>query len=115
MKIYRYSLFANEETGLKETIQEFECVEKNATYKIAGRPSTFGGKSTMVKKGEILKVDSMVREMVTPISFYTWYLKGQEEEARKLVFNKIRKAAHDNWRKAEIVINLIIGYPPHPL
>lgn len=96
------------ESGLKESIKEFHCDEKPNSYKVA-KASNFGGKTTMVKKEEILKVDSMVREnLYNTIHAYTWCFEHNLVVAKRLLNAQIREVATRQYKVAQLMYSHFI-------
>lgn len=93
--------------GLKEFFHEYECKRTPAGYKV-DRESNYGGKTTIVKSAEIMKVDSMTVNRVDLISFYTWFLKETDKEAAtKMLWNDIRSLAEQNRKAANLLIEYL--------
>lgn len=90
--IYIVSLYLNS-GGLKEAVKGFEYKESKGGY-IVDRESNFGGKTTRVKKGEILRLDSTITpNLYYVISSYTWCFEKELEVAKTLLFNKVYETA----------------------
>ncbi len=107
MKIHYFSLYLTESTGLKESYREFDCKETDSCY-IVQKESTFGGKTTRVKKSEILQVDSMAREGICDIlQFYTWFLDGYLLDAKQLVKDKMVDVATKQYDKATKLLSYL--------
>lgn len=105
MKIYYVAAMATEEKiETKET--EFEAKESKTLF-IVNKPSNFGGKTTQVKKTDILKIDSMARlGLCSPIHRHTWSLPESLTTAKESVFIELKKAA----KKQAEVSNKILSH-----
>jgi len=108
MKILRMSFTLTKEE-FKSSIREYECKETKGLF-IVDKESSFGGKSTRIKKEDILRVDSMMRtDIFDTIHAYTWYFDGQENQAKTLLTERLtkelskRKNAVDEMLKHKIV------------
>lgn len=100
MKIYHISVSLTE-SGCKLKVSECECEERPTTYRVKAT-SNFGGKTTIVKKSEILKLDSMVRENLHQlIQAYTWCLEGQIDEAKAALIKRVTDVAEKQLEVAK--------------
>jgi hypothetical protein len=94
MTIIRYSVLVST-NGLIESLREFTCKASNTGF-VVNRTSNFGGNTTRVKKEELLRVDSMIRELVSQIQYYTWCLPEDIETAKKIVNERVLSKAIEN-------------------
>lgn len=80
------------EGGLKKVVSKFKYHKTSNSY-IVNKESTFGGKTTRVKKDEILKPVSMVREdLYYIIHCCCWYF-GDDLEAENICMDVIKSKA----------------------
>lgn len=105
-KIYCLSVNLNE-NGLKEKISEYDFKETKNVF-VIDKTSPFGGKTTQIKKTEILEVSSMYREnLYHALHNYTWFLDGQIEKAKDNVYHVIRETAIRQARVANKILTHI--------
>lgn len=106
MKIYRINVLLNM-TGVKQTIYEYEC-KKMAKSFMVNTPSGFGGTTTRVKKEDILKVDSMVRDgLFNCLQRFTWYFEGHEKQAKEKVYESLLNTASNQAAIANQILQHI--------
>jgi hypothetical protein len=106
MKI-KYLSISVSASGLKRSMSEFECT-KSPTGFIVYKESNFGGKTTRVKKEQILKYDSMsTPNLYNMLHAYTWFFKGDEEKARILLIDELLVIAKRQMDVAEKLFKAI--------
>ncbi len=95
--------------GINEKNSEFDCKKSTTGYIVDVHSNfDFDGKITRVNKSEILKVDSLVTaNLHDTIQFYTWYFAEQEQKAKEIVYNKLKKVATEQYKTALKLFNLI--------
>lgn len=92
MKIYRINVLLNA-SGIAERIYDYECKETKNGY-VVFTTSGFGGKTTRIKREDILRIDSMARDgLVETLQRYTWYFEGSEKSAKDSVYKSLLKTA----------------------
>lgn len=99
MKIFIISIGAFQK-GINGHEGEHEASKTKTGYKVS-KQSNFGGKTTLVKDTEILKVDSMTNNHNRQVSFYTWYLEGQEVIAKKIITEALIEKVKDIKNEAD--------------
>lgn len=105
MKIYLINMMLTEK-GIKETVKEYECKRTASGFK-ADRVSGFGGKTTLIKNSDILRIDTFTVNRVDLITYYTWYLsKVDKQLVQNMLWRKLREDVENN-RKAS---NKLIEY-----